>query len=93
MKQIQGKMSHRNCVQFVAFLIIVIKLTSSDDGCVEKRVQNKQSLIGRFYIVGGVNASKKDFPYIVLFKGSGDPFCGGSIIKKNWIVTARHCMM
>jgi len=41
-------------------------------------------------IVGGVEAGKGDFPYIVQIKRGGH-YCGGSIINSNWIVTAAHC--
>jgi len=41
-------------------------------------------------IVGGVEAGKGDFPYIVQIK-RGSHYCGGSIVNANWIVTAAHC--
>jgi len=41
-------------------------------------------------IVGGVEAGKGDFPYIVQIKRGGH-YCGGSIVNANWMVTAAHC--
>jgi len=41
-------------------------------------------------IVGGVEAGKGDFPFIVEIQRGGH-YCGGSIINNNWIVTAAHC--
>ncbi len=42
-------------------------------------------------IVGGVEASIGEFPYIVSLQSSSH-FCAGSLIKKNWVLTAAHCV-
>ncbi len=43
-------------------------------------------------IVGGTNADIRDYPWqVALLNRFGDPFCGGSIIARQWVLTAAHC--
>lgn len=47
-------------------------------------------------IVGGENAERGEFPYIISIKwgilGTSQHVCGGTIVDEQWIMTAGHCV-
>lgn len=44
-------------------------------------------------IIGGSQAQQGDIPWQVSLEGSGGgQFCGGSLIDKEWVLTAAHCV-
>ncbi len=56
-----------------------------DIGTAGKRSINK--------IVGGGDTTIAQYPWqISMQTNTGFPFCGGSIVAENWILTAQHCV-
>ncbi|KAJ4138522.1 hypothetical protein NW768_002359 [Fusarium equiseti] len=43
-------------------------------------------------IVGGTSASAGEFPFIVSITNNGGPWCGGTLINANTVLTASHCV-
>lgn len=44
-------------------------------------------------IVGGVDAKHGDWPWQAMLRtGSGFPYCGGTLVASQWVVSAAHCM-
>lgn len=45
------------------------------------------------YIVNGVYASPQEFPWVVTLRYQNYFFCGGSLIGRNRVLTAAHCVV
>lgn len=43
-------------------------------------------------VVGGIEARRDEFPYQVQLRLFGAHLCGGSVINREWVLTAAHCL-
>lgn len=43
-------------------------------------------------VVGGVDAREGQFPHQISLRRNGSHTCGGSIISRNYVLTAAHCV-
>lgn len=43
-------------------------------------------------VVGGEEAPEGAYPFIVSLQMLSQHFCAGSILNKDWIITAGHCV-
>ena len=51
-----------------------------------------RSIFPEYRIIHGEDADIKDYPYQVSLQNNSEHNCGASIISKNYIITAGHCV-
>ncbi|XP_017125862.1 serine protease SP24D [Drosophila elegans] len=73
--------------QVTAFATVVVS-------CLLLLVLPVQSAPGKLNgrVVGGEDAAKAQFPHQISLRNGGSHSCGGSILSRNYILTAAHCV-
>ncbi|KAJ2496749.1 hypothetical protein GGH96_005612 [Coemansia sp. RSA 1972] len=77
-------------------LLVAVLLTGCTSKRVFKRSTNKAGLEHLGRVIGGSNASPATYPFaafLMIDEGDATAFCGGTIIGRQWILTAGHCVV
>ncbi len=73
------------------YLLACVALVAAGPALDRPTQVNRAQQTGR--IVGGDAAAQGEFPWQVSLQQFGRHFCGGSVIGKNHVMTAAHCVM
>lgn len=82
----------RFVVSFAALIALSLGAYAQDSTTTNRKTQTDDTDM----IVGGKPADANEWPWQVrLFSGKNDGggFCGGSLISKQWVLTAAHCLV
>lgn len=79
------------CIKTVDAALMIVRQQSVDDVCGKPHAKVlKQRRLGK--VVAGNNAEKGAYPWqAMLWEHWSGLFCGGSLVNRQWIITAAHC--
>lgn len=90
----RGRKTFRRVAGFFAGLAIAAATAQAagPDGGPQPQASNRLGLEGMSRIIGGVVASRGDWPWQAAIYDRQNFTCGGSIIAARWVLTAAHCV-